>query len=206
MASQLAAPPLSEVTVPHTQLLRLALGLEESRCYWEHVDPAVPLEQRLIPAFEGRWFGAKSQERVRRLLAAFNVRYDAYPAAFAILRRWRTTSPDTRQLLCHWHLQLSDPVYRRFSGSYLVERRALVGATVDRDAVQRWIRQEHPGRWREATTHTWGEKLVAAASEAGLLTGKAGARTLRLPRVPDEALAYWLHLLREVRFEGTMTD
>ena len=99
-----------EETVVHTRILRLALGIEESRAYWTHVDPTLPAAPRAIQAFEQRWFGAKSLHRVRTLLANFAARYDAYPDALSVLRRWRSMDLPTRQVLCHFHLQLTDPL------------------------------------------------------------------------------------------------
>lgn len=51
---------VSETTDVHTRILRLALGIEESRSYCEHVDPKVPVADRALIAFEQRWFGGKS--------------------------------------------------------------------------------------------------------------------------------------------------
>ena len=83
-----------EETVVHTRILRLALGIEESRAYWTHVDPTLPAAPRAIQAFEQRWFGAKSLHRVRTLLANFAARYDACPDALSVLRRWRSMDPE----------------------------------------------------------------------------------------------------------------
>lgn len=195
----------SEATVVHTRLIRLALGIEESRAYWEHADPMVPAAGRALLAFEQRWFGSKSLDRVRFLLANFAERYDAFPEALAVLRRWRGMDAPTRQLVCHWHLQLSDPLYRRFTGQFLVARRGLRDPRIDRDAVLRWVKNELPGRWAEATSVQVASKLLSATSEAGLISPKRDPRTLLLPKVPDVALAYLLHLLRSLRFEGTLT-
>jgi hypothetical protein len=200
------AERLSEVTDTHTRLLRLALGVEESRSYWEHVDPAVPAGDRALLAFEQRWFGSKSLERVRFLLASFADRYDAYPEALGVLRRWRAMDAATRQVVCHWHLQLSDPLYRRFTGKFLVERRGLRDPKVDRDIALRWVKSEFPGRWSEATCVQFASKLLSAASEAGVISPKRDPRALLLPKVPDVALAYLLHLLRGLRFAGTLTE
>ena len=62
-------------------------------------------------------------QRVRYLLANFVVRYDASPSALAALRRWGTMTPEARRLVCHFHLQLTDPLYRAFTGDFLPERR-----------------------------------------------------------------------------------
>ena len=126
-----------EVTDIHTRILRLALGLAESRGYWEHIDPAVPESDRALVAFEQRWFGAKSLNCVRYVLGNMKARYDAFPRALAVLMRWRGMDLATRQAICHVHLQLSDPMYRRFTGSFLLERRQLPEARVNRDVVLR---------------------------------------------------------------------
>ncbi len=196
----------SEATEVHTRLLRLALGVEESRSYWEHVDPRVPPTTRALAAFEERWFGAKSLERVRYLLASFVPRYDAFPDALAALRRWRSMDGATRQVLCHWHLQLSDPMYRAFTGGFLVERRGLRDPKVDRDVAVRWVKSTYPDRWSEATCVQFASKLLSAASEAGVISARRDPRALLLPKVPDVALAYLLYLLRGVRFAGTLTE
>lgn len=195
-----------EATEVHTRILRLALGIEESRSYWEHVDPSVPPAQRSIIAFEQRWFGSKSLERVRFLLSNFVDRYDRHPEALRVLRRWRSMDASTRQVICHWHLQLSDPLYRRFTGRFLVERRGLRDPKLDRDGALRWVKTEFPDRWSEATCVQFASKLLSAASEAGLISPKRDPRALLLPKVPDLALAYLMYLLRGLRFEGTLTE
>jgi hypothetical protein len=196
----------AEATEVHTRIVSLALGVEESRSYWEHVDPSIPAADRALVAFERRWFGSKSLERVRFLLSCFADRYGAFPEALGVLGRWRSMDAATRQVLCHWHLQLSDPLYRRFTGQFLVERRGSGNATVSRDVVLRWVRGEFPERWSEATLIQFASKLLSAASEAGVVSAKRDPRALSTPKVPDLALAYLLHLLRGVRFAGTLTD
>ena len=166
----------------------------------------IPPGERAIRAFEQRWFGAKSLQRVKTLLPYLAARYDAFPEALRVLGRWRDMEPTARQTICHWHLQLADPLYRRFTGEFLIERRSLHEPKVDRPAVARWIRSTFPDRWSEATVIQFASKLLSAASEAGLMSSKRDPRTLLFPKVPDIALAYLLYLLRSVRFEGKLTD
>lgn len=200
-----------EATEIHARLQKLALGIEESRRYWEHADatlPAVPAapKDRALAAFEQRWFGSKSLERVRFLLLNLDERYAAFPEALPVLRRWRAMDASARQVVCHWHLQLSDPLYRRFTGRFLVERRSACEAKVDLYIVLRWLKGEFPDRWSESTSVQFASKLLSAASEAGLISPKRDPRALLLPKVSDTALAYLLHLLRAIRFEGTLTE
>jgi hypothetical protein len=191
----------TEVAAIHTGILRLALAVEDSRAYWEQLDPSIPPPERPKVAFEQRWFGAKSLERVRYLCRSFMARYDAFPNALSVLHRCTLMDLPTRQAICHWHLQLSDPIYRRFTSELLVERRR---AKVDRGGVVRWVKSTYPGQWAEATQVQFASKLLSAALEAGLVS-KRDPRTVLLPKVGDHALAYLLYLLRETRFEGALT-
>jgi hypothetical protein len=196
----------AEVTTIHTRILRVTLGVEEARSYWEHVDASVPLASRSGAAFEQRWFGGKSLERVRFLISTFEERFDPFPGALEALRRFMGLDPVTRQLICHFHVQLSDPIYRAFTGRFLVRRRGLRSPTVDRDAAVRWLRDEYPDRWSAATEVQFASKLLTATSEAGLVTAKKDPRSVLLPKVTDMALTYLLYSLRVIRFEGTLLE
>src|SRR5688572_26959097 len=121
----------AEVTEAHSRLLRCSLCVEESRAYWSHVDPATPRASSSV-AFVGSWFGTKSEAWTTELLANMRVRLDAFPAALRVLAGWRAISPEVRRLLCHFHLQLTDPLYRRFTGEYLPERRDSLRSDVHR--------------------------------------------------------------------------
>ena len=204
-ATDIAVRPQEETEI-HTRILRLALGVEESRAYWTHLDPSVPPGPRAIQAFEQRWFGGKSLERVRTLLAYFGARYDAFGEAIETLRRWSGMDPATRQVICHWHMQLTDPIYRRFTGEFLVQRRDESKPQFDRSVVTRWMATTYPDRWASATLIQFASKLLSAAYEAGLIKPKRDPRAPIVPKVSDAALEYMLYLLRGVKFGGTLTD
>jgi hypothetical protein len=197
-----------EATVVHTRLLRITLAVDESQAYWENAAPDLPSTAMAGVAFEGRWFGGKSAARVRQLLHDMASRYAAFPESLAVLRRWSAMSAATRRLVCHWHLQLSDPLYRRFSGLFLTERRAAGAAAggLTRDLVARWVRAEGGERWAPATCVQFASKLLTTAFEAGLVAGRRDPRPLATPRIPDDAVAYLLYLLRGIRFAGTLFD
>ena len=196
----------AEETRVHTGLMRLALGVEESRAYWGNLDPAVPPGPRAIQAFEQRWFGTKSLHRVRTLLANFGARYDTFPEALEVLRRWKGMDPATRRAICHWHLQSTDPIYRKFTSEFLVDRRFMAKPAFDRDVVARWVARTWPDRWSPASVAQFASKLLSAASEAGLITPKKDPRELLNPAITDEALTYWLYFLRGVSFTGTLAQ
>jgi len=129
----------SEVKVIHSQLLRVTLEAEHAQAYWIHARPELSIEQEAALAFGEYWFGVKSMPRVRNLLGAFRTRYAAYPEALAALRAWSDIDRDSRDVVGHWHLQLSDPLYRIFTGEFLPHRRLRGRGDVNRDAVLTWI-------------------------------------------------------------------
>ena len=109
----------------------------------------------------------------------------------------------TRQVICHWHLQLSDPMYRRFTA--FPRRTARFSDPEGRSRHRAALGQERVyAGWGESTCVQFASKLLSAASEAGL-SHKRDPRALILPKAPDIALAYLLHLLRGVSFARTLT-
>jgi hypothetical protein len=193
-----------EVIQPHTHLLRLALAVEESRAYWQHSRPNIPESALATFAFEERWFGHRSMERVRLLLNNLALRFDAYPAALDVLRFWQPSDPTTRANLCHWHTQLSDPLYRSFTSQLIPQRYLLPTPSIDRDVVARWLVGQIGTSWAPATTMRMATSLLTSAAAAGLCSQGVGVRQLKTPKVTDEALVYLLYLLRDVVFEGSL--
>lgn len=195
----------AEVTRLHTLLIQCALQVDESRTYWRHVDGS-PRPTLLSEAFEGGWFGSVRQPFVKRLLANFRLRYDAYPVALRVLHQWREMTSEARRLICHWHLQLADPLYRRFTGEFLVARRDAMRVDVTRDVVTGWVEEQAVGRWRLTTCVQFASKLLSAAYAASFVGSNRDPRPLQLPSLDDNALTYLLYLLRDVQFAGTLID
>lgn len=208
LAPTTAVPvPVAEVRGIHTQLLRVTLEAEQSRAYWRHGNPTLSIEAETEAAFTEYWFGSKSMSRVRKLVRTFRQRFAAYPDAFATLRAWDEIDRDTRTLVCHWHLQLTDPIYRRFTGEYVPERRYRGRAQVTRDAVLTWVgKVDAEDRWSAATRVGFASKLLSAAHAAGLVGSIRDPRPLLTPKVPPLAMAYLMYLLRSVEFEGSLHD
>ena len=198
------ARPAEETRV-HTRLLKSALETEDARAYWQRVDPDhLPADRRRV--FDGYWFGARSLPRVEILLSNFRARFDAFPAALRVLHQWHEMDPGARRLICHWHLQLSDPLYREFTGVALPARRASARPELTRALVLAWVEEHVPERWTMATKIQFASKMLSGAFAAGLVTTNRDPRPLAWPRVDDDALTYLLYLLREIDFAGTLLD
>lgn len=195
----------SETTAFHTRLLKCSLEVEHCRAYWLHVSEAADDNTTQV-GFEHYWFGARSLPRVNLLVANFRERFDRFPPALSVLHRWPEMDSTTRRLVCHWHLQLADRLYREFTGGFLVDRVSAGRPEVTRDVVVRWIDQAVPQRWTTSTRIQFARKLLYSACEAGIVKGQRDPREWQAPRVPDEALGYILYLLRAIQFEGTLID
>lgn len=198
-----AAPTRAEAMEVHSRLLRCSLCVDESRAYWANVDPDRPRESASA-AFEQSWFGATSEPWTTELLSNMRVRFDAFPEALHVLAAWRAMPYETRRLICHLHVQLTDPLYRSFTGTFLPERRESIRASVQRQAVIDWVAEKGPERWALKTQIQFATRLLSCSLAAGLLDGNRDPREVLTPRVPDEAISYLLYLLRETYFEGTL--
>jgi hypothetical protein len=198
------AQTCEESTEVHTRLLKCALEIDASRAYWAYRKPDTAASAQ--EAFERFWFGSKSLARVQVLLSNMKVRFDDYPQALRALHHWSDMGPDTRAVICHWHLQLSDPLYRAFTGEFLVDRRAALRADITRDVVVAWVGERGPTRWTMPTRIQCASKLLSSAYSAGLVGTNREPRPLITPRVPEDALTYMLYLLREVRFRGEIFE
>jgi len=195
----------TEATAFHTRLLKCSLEIEHCRAYWQHVSGSADDETSRL-AFAEYWFGARSLPRVGMLLANFRERFDRFAPALSVLHRWSSMDTGTRRLICHWHLQLADRLYREFTGEFLVARVSSGRIDVTRDVVVRWIEQAAPKRWTTSTRIQFARKLLFSAHEAGLVNRDRDPRELQTPRVSDDALAYILHLLRIIQFQGTLVS
>ena len=197
--------PYREAAEFHCRLSKCLLMLDESRAYWQRTacTGEVPSSKE---AFDQYWFGAKSLPRVKVLLLNLQARYGAFPESLQVLQRWPSMTPDTRAAICHWHLQLADPLYRAFTADYLVSRRELATPEIHTSSAVSWINDVGQSSWTLATKKQLVSRLFSASSSAGLLVGRRDPRTPVFPRIDDEALTYILYLLRLVSYSGTRLD
>ena len=186
----------------HTRVIKCTLESANSRIFWAKSTSQQTMQAEV--AFEAGWFGNRSLSRLRELLTNLRARYEAFPLALQVLHRWQGMGGDTQNLICHWHLQLSDPLYRQFSGAFLPDRLLLGQPTISKQQVVTWLGDAGGGRWSGSTRLQLASKLLSTAHGAGMIQGKRDPRPIVFPLVPDDALGYLLHLLREVDFQGTL--
>lgn len=192
----------AEATEPHTRMMKCTLEVEPSRAYWAECGvTGGPVSKE--HAFERAIFGSKTYLRVDRLIADMRHRYDAFPMALSVLGGWREMDPADRVLICHWHTQLADPLYRSFTGEFLVSRCQGPRPIVNSDMVVAWLELQTPGRWQYPTKCKLASKMMTSAMTVGILASNRDPRAIQFPRVSNTALAYLMYLLREVEIAGT---
>lgn len=195
----------SEVQEIHTQIMKCDLIPEESRAYWQHHDPQDTKEEAQL-AYDNYWFGSCNLKRVRLLLNNLRLRFDAYPFTLPVLKRWHDMTTEERLVICHWHLQLSDPMYRDLTGEVFPERYIFDPPHISREFVIRWIEDLSGDRWANSSRKQIASKLLSCAHYAGLTARQKDPRPLRYPQVSKRALTYLLYTRREVEFEGELWD
>lgn len=184
---------MRHATSEHTGLLRMGLEVELSRTFWSRAQDGEEAKERRARAAQEAWFPALSEARLRYVMAELEKRFP--PRALASLRRWQ---PDEGRapLVCHWHLQWSDPLYRDFSSGFLVGAWARPEARVSVADVDQWLGQRgsHSG-WSLSTRRRLASGLLSAACEAGFVRGAGRAKELRTVPVDSASLTYLLDWL-----------
>ena len=193
-----------EVTDLTTRLTKCGIEIDECRAWWAQANSSSPATVQRI--FDEYWFGAKSLDRIEVLARSLRHRFDAFPESLRTLHLWPHMLPETRRLICHWHLQLADPLYRAFAGEFLPSRRIMPASDVTRAMVVEWVGRETGEAWRIPTRTQFATNALSAACSAGLVVGKRDPRAVVVPALPDDALGYLVHLLRGVEFKGTLLD
>lgn len=179
----------------HTGLLRLGLDPEASRVFWQRAPAEVPASELLAMARAGNWFPQHSEARVKYLVSHLQRRFPG--PIRAVLQRWKPELLGQEPIVCHWHLQLTDPLYRGFTFGFLLPRWSIGSDELGLDQVQDWLRRRKGSdKWSPATLRRLASGLFSAATEAGLLAlAGRSQRTLKKPQVNAQSIEYLFAVL-----------
>lgn len=193
-------PILHEETSLHTGLLRLGLAVEQSRVFCSRAGQESVTAILLQQALREEWFPKASESRSRYLVQQLARRF---PPGY----RRALSAPSELQapLVCHWHLQLTDPLYRLYTGDYLMERWSSPTQSVNLEGSSEWVRKQAlTFGWRPNTVRRLASGLLSSATEAGLCRrGGRDDRELRLPQVGAQDKEYLTNLLERA---GVLTN
>lgn len=171
------------------------MGLEVglSQTFWSRAEAGEGAKDRWLRAREQAWYPALSEARLRYVMSELERRFPT--RALTALDKWRPNQGQA-PLVCHWHLQWSDPLYRDFSSGFLVGAWAKLDARVCVSDVDQWLAQRgsHPD-WLPSTRRRLASGLLSAACEAGFLKGSGRDKELRTVMADAECISYlgeWL--------------
>lgn len=185
---------MKHVIGEHTGLLRMGLEVKASELFWSRATDEESPRSRRERARAENWFPDLSEARLRYMLSELERRFP--PNARHALKVW---GPGRQAaLVCHWHLQWSDPLYRDFTSNYLVTAWAMPRSDVGSSDVEAWLfaRGTHLD-WSASTRRRLASGLLGAATEAGFLSGSGRRRELRTVSVERTSLAYLRAFLAE---------
>lgn len=178
----------------HTGLLRLGLDLKSSVTFWQRAPLRISIAELLELAQSQSWYPQHSNARVKYLVTHLHRRFPE--SSRRVLRTWKPEESGQAPTVCHWHLQLSDPIYRDFTFQFLLSRWSTGSDEVEIDQVERWLeRRGGNRRWSQSTLRRLASGLFSAATEAGMLGGSRSRRVLRKPQVSARSIEYLNELL-----------
>lgn len=186
---------MEEVVSLHTGLLRLGLAVEHSVRFWTRARTDSPLSELREAAWREKWFDDLSKSRVHYLVGQLGKRFP-FPAR-ELLDFSPRAEHRSNALVCHWHLLLSDPLYRAFASEFLFGRWAVTDASVDLATTREWLKSRPlTADWQPTTLGRMASGLLSAATEAGLCEGRGSTgKTLRLPTVDRDDIKYLHRML-----------
>lgn len=195
-----------EATKIHTRMINDTLLEERSQSFWKNID--LDNKQNLVEvAYNNYWFGSANKATIKRTLNNFHVRYSAFPHCLAALKKWEDIDIKERALVCHWHMQLSDVLYRRFTSEFIPSRFIYKPAAFHKDQVQQWVYGFMGEKWAGSTQAQMASKMMSTIRSVGYVSKDSKTIIeLRYPTVNQRALQYLLYALREITFQGSILE
>lgn len=196
----------TEVTQIHTRLLRSTLLEEDSQNYWrQHLHNQTSDEVNL--AYDNYWFGSANKATIKRTLTNLHARYINFPNCLEVLNLWKNMTVKERAIICHWHVQLSDVLYRRFTSEFIPSRFIYTPPTFHKDQAQQWVYSYMGAKWAGSTQAQLASKMMSCIRSTGLVASESkDTIQLQYPLISNHCLTYILYALREISFQGNMLE
>jgi hypothetical protein len=167
----------------------MGLQVDASMRFWSHVQAGESAAERRRRAAQEGWYPELSEARLKYLLSELEKRFPQ--SSLPALQAWSPEGERQAPLVCHWHLQCSDPLYRDFTSSYLVRLWARPDHGLSVAEVDAWLAARAPDRgWSATTRRRLASGLLGAAAEAGLLKGSGRKKEVRTVNVDAASMGY----------------
>jgi hypothetical protein len=193
------------VTKEHMTMLRIGARIEESRSYIRNYQAGYTVKELKLKAWDEQWFGFIPESIFVRLIPAFHSRFGNYPEMVNVIQNGITKGLESYdfKMICNFHIQISDPYYRWFSGDYIPNRldNGLQEITSTTTAVD--FNTKFKKNIKANTLKHFAVNLLNSANDTGLLKGTK-LRVTQTPTVTVFFLGYLIYTLGS--FDFPMAD
>jgi hypothetical protein len=189
------------VTTPHTRIKKVGPRLDLARAYIRYANPDDGIAIQRQKAWDEHWFGFLSEPMFKQVLPAFHQRFGQYTSILKTLKGWLEYELEAHdfRLICHLHIQLTDPLYRWVTGTYMPQRYAEGYDEITTMVTFRQIQENGGESFSPPSLNKLSSCILSAARDNGLLKGKA-KKSFDRPLVSVTFLGYLIHVLRLFQF------
>lgn len=175
---------------PHFHAYRVAARLKESIEYIQKVRLEESQTEISNRAIREAWFGSKSKDMTRRIVAYMYARYSIYKTGLRILKNSiEDLEAYDFRMISHFHLQLADPYYRWLTGVYFPKRKQDGFTNVTPDVLIPEFAKVVESDLKPVSIRTYCSKVLTTAKDVGLLKGKT-KKEFDSPILSEKALLY----------------
>jgi len=190
---------------PHTAMIRVTARLNETMTYIRHYNDEINAADLKKSAWSQQWFGFLSESIFNRLMPTLSNRFGKYSYLMEILQRWSFQGIENHdfKLICHFHIQISDPYYRWATGEYIPARFNEGIDEITKSSLAKALSTRTVNPLNANTLHKLSRNILTTARDTGLLQGKTD-KTIAIPASSVEVLGYLLYALR--LFDFSMSE
>ncbi|MGK5091068.1 BrxA family protein [Deltaproteobacteria bacterium TL4] len=191
----------SITTQAHTDIMRITARLEETRAYIRNFEETATTAELKTRAWEGQWFGFIPESIFIRLMPALYNRYGQYPQLMEVLKKWLSLGLESHdfKLICHLHLQLTDPYYRWVSGQCLPSRYREGLYEINNTILVSLLKNEIAAELKSNSLQKLARNILTTIRDVGLLKGTQN-KSMTTPVVSVEFLGYLLYTLSKLGY------
>ena len=188
-------------TTEHTTMIRMAGRISESKTYIQNFSEGLTNKALKEAAWNENWFGFMGDSIFSCMMTGLFRRFGEYPKLTKILQQWIDAGIEHYdfRLICHLHIQLSDPYYRWLTGEYLPDREQSNLGEFNADLIHVDFAKQSTKELKANTSQRLLKNLIRSADECGLLSGTVNKK-IECPIVSTKFFAYIIYVLQEFSF------
>jgi hypothetical protein len=185
----------------HLTMVNLPARIRETKAYIQNYSEKMTRSELKKIAWDEAWFGFLGDRIFSVLISGLYNRFGQFPKLISVLKDWIDNGIEHYDfnLVCHLHIQLTDPYYRWLTGEYLPERLGAGLGSFNAEIIQPDFISYSTKELKANTFRRLLSNLLRSAVECGLLSGKEH-RHFETPIVSTRFFGYLVYTLQEFNF------